>query len=83
MLNFNDIEELPKIAKKANEFLSEHDIEDYSITGINWDDEQSQWIVSYYSDYSNHEFISVWVAEVAKSNYRLAGHSFEKPEFSI
>lgn len=83
MLNFKDSEELLKIVEKSNEFLAEHDIEDFSITGLNWDDDESQWIVSYCSDYSNHEFINVWVMEVGKSDYRLAGHSFEKPGFHV
>jgi hypothetical protein len=72
-------EEFSKIANKANEFLHEHEYPEFEIIGINWDEDESQWVVSYYSDYSNNEFINVWVATTERG-YRLAGHSFEPIE---
>lgn len=82
MLDSSTYSEFPKIVEKAAEFLEKHDISDFNVVGINWDEDECQWVVSFYSDYSNHEFINVWV-EMSPGVYRLAGHSFGEPEFNI
>lgn len=76
MLHASDYEELAKIAEKANDFLYEHECLEFYIIGINWDDEKDQWLISYQSNYSNHEFINVSVTPV-DNGYTLCGHSFE------
>lgn len=82
MISKDRYQEISKIIKKANEFLEEEQIPDFSILGVVWDDDDCQWLVMFYSDYGN-EFINVWVTENGKGIYRLAGHSFEEIKIDI
>jgi hypothetical protein len=87
MINSTNFQEIIYIISKANEFLIDHDCPHFSIMSVNWDEDELMWLVSYQSDYSQHEFINVWVREIHNGNfgseYALAGHTFEKIEVKI
>jgi hypothetical protein len=53
VLDKDKLEELVKIATKASEKMLESGCPDFSLTGIKWDEEEAEWIVSFYSDYGN------------------------------
>lgn len=57
-------------------------VPDFDLIGINWMDDECQWCVSFISEYSNHEYISVFVVG-ENGNYRPKGYSFEEPDFQI
>jgi|GEM_PF-3666416 molybdate-binding protein len=76
MIEGSEFEKFIKIIEKANEFLHGQENSEFHILGINWDDSKGQWVVSYISDYSNHEFINVWVVET-KVGLMMGQHSFD------
>ncbi|BAZ39438.1 hypothetical protein NIES4101_53910 [Calothrix sp. NIES-4101] len=82
MIDSTNHQEFSQIVEAANSFLEEKECPEFSVMGINWDDEKSQWVVSYYSDYSNHEFINVWVKK-HDIQYFIVGHSFDELSIEI
>lgn len=82
MLDSLEYRELGRIAETANSYLYGIGIPNFEIIGVNWDDDQHQWVVSYYTDYSNHEYINVWVART-QNGYVEKSHSFEQIQISF
>lgn len=80
MLETNQCKELSKIVDKANEFFYKKELPEY-IIGVNWDDNDYQWVVSYASNCVNQEYINIWVADTG-SGYTIAGHSLGPMDLS-
>lgn len=75
MLSKNDIQDLLEIVESANKKIDETDCPDYYLLGINWNEEESYWVVSYYSDYSNTETTNISVVKKG-NNYMATGFIF-------
>lgn len=76
MLDKNKLEELIKIATKASERMLESGYPDFLLTGIKWDEEETEWIVSFYSDYGN-ESNHIGVTATANGKYVTTGKYYE------
>ncbi|MEH2200095.1 hypothetical protein [Nostoc sp.] len=75
MLDKDKLGELVKIATKASEKMLQSGYPDFSLTGIKWDEEEAEWIVSFYSDYGN-ENSHIGVSATANS-YVTTGKYYE------
>lgn len=75
MLDKDKLEELLQIATKASEKMITFGYPDFSLTGIKWDEEENEWIVSFYSDYGNeNNYIGV---ALTASGYVTTGIYYE------
>lgn len=76
MLDKDKLEELVKIATKASDRMVESGYPDFSLTGIRWDEEENEWIVSFYSDYGN-ENSHIGVTATTNGGYVTTGKYYE------
>ena len=77
MLDKDKLEELFKIATKASERMLESGYPDFSLTGIKWDEEENEWIVSFYSNYGNNENSHIGVTATTNGGYVTTGKYYE------
>ncbi|MBD2411193.1 hypothetical protein FACHB389_06745 [Nostoc calcicola FACHB-389] len=82
MLNVFEAKKLEIIVSKAHEHIVISGFEkEVLINCVAWDEESNNYVVVFYTDYGNYDFINVWVAE-STNGYCAVGHNLDSQPFS-
>ena len=71
MLDPERFDELEKIADKASEQVAQLEIPVYQLESIAWDEETYSWLIKFYTECGNDEYIGVFIGHGLDGNYKV------------
>ncbi len=63
--NPQELKELIEIVGIATNAMHEEGFPEFSLIAVNWDWDSSLWVVSFYTDYSNSEYIHILITDTS------------------